>query len=227
MSFEQDLLRSAKQDRPSDESRAAAMAALGLTAAITTTAVATTVAKSSLLTTLKALPLAAKLATATLLLGLPAAYVATRSAPRAPVVVEAPTPAPIVVSAPEPEPEPVLSLPPPTPAPPPQKRKLAAPSSVVAEPAAPIDPLSRELALINRAESALRANDATSALARLDDHATLFPDGALAPEAGALHIEALLLAHRPTDAQTAATRWLAAHPTHPLAPRVRSLLVTP
>lgn len=234
--FEQQLLRSADQDRPSDDARAAALAALGLGTAVVAT---TAVAKTGLLSTLKALPLAAKLVTATVLVaGATTVVLLAKPTPHTAPVVTTPSPPPprsqpapasAAVAAPAAAPDPVPAPSPvivakPLPLPKPAVAATPAAPPAPAPSPSPIDPLSRELALIDLTQAALRAHDPATALARLADHSTLFPGGALAPEAGALQIEALLQAHRTSEAHAAATTWLAAHGSHPLAPRVRALI---
>ena len=90
----------------------------------------------------------------------------------------------------------------------------------VAASAAP-DTLFEEAALIRAANTALSSGDSTTALARLDDHAARFPRGALSEERSATRVHALCAAGRVTDARTAATAFVAAHPRSALAPAVR------
>ena len=59
-----------------------------------------------------------------------------------------------------------------------------------------IDPLRRELALVESARAAIERGDHPAALARLAEHARAFPSGALRPEARALRAIALCASDR-------------------------------
>jgi len=109
---------------------------------------------------------------------------------------------------------------------------LAAPPSLAAQPslAAPSDELPAETALLRRAQSALAAPSAESAvtaLAALDEHARRFPTGTLAEERDATRAIALCAAGRVDEASTAARAFLTAHPGSPLAHRVRAVCTQP
>ncbi len=113
--------------------------------------------------------------------------------------------------------------------PPPTGRSDTLPEPAVATtPAAPAarsaSMLTAETVTLDAARSALRANDATRALAALDDYTRAFPVGILAPEAGVLRIEALLASGQRLGAERAADRFLSEHPHSPLAERVRNLV---
>src|SRR5262249_48369813 len=80
--------------------------------------------------------------------------------------------------------------------------------------------LEDEFALVSRAQAALSANDAATALALLDVHAARYPSGQLAEEREALRVLAACTATR-ADAGARAARFLRAHPRSPLAARIR------
>lgn len=156
----------------------------------------------------------------------------TRSLPARPVP-PAVAPAPVPIAA-------VVRVPVATSAsesaPRPTSRALGArlPTAPAAETPAPapatIDELPAETALLRRAQAALAAHTATSAddaLAALDEHARRFPSGTLAEERDATRALALCAAGRVAEAQSAARSFLAAHPTSPLAHRVRSACPAP
>jgi outer membrane protein assembly factor BamD (BamD/ComL family) len=63
--------------------------------------------------------------------------------------------------------------------------------------------------------------DTTTANARLDDHATRFPNGALAEERAAARVHTLCAQGRGAEARAAAGAFVAAHPRSSLAPAVR------
>jgi outer membrane protein assembly factor BamD (BamD/ComL family) len=84
--------------------------------------------------------------------------------------------------------------------------------------------LSDEIVPIDRARAALSRGDTDTALRTLDEYDREFSQGTLAPEAAVLRIEALTGAGRSGEARAAARAFLAAHPTSPLASRVRKVL---
>ncbi|MEO8875537.1 MAG: hypothetical protein ABI461_08120 [Polyangiaceae bacterium] len=79
-----------------------------------------------------------------------------------------------------------------------------------------------EVELIQHAQQALAANDASTALALLNEHARRFPNGALAEERDAARVLALCGAGRQADASAMGAAFLNRYPTSPLASRVRS-----
>lgn len=79
-----------------------------------------------------------------------------------------------------------------------------------------------EVELFQRAQLALRANDATTALALLNEHAQRFPNGTFAEERDAARVVALCDAGRQADAAKLGAAFLSAHPNSPQASRVRS-----
>jgi len=165
-----------------------------------------------------------------------------RPAPEPPVRV-AMTPPPAV--APEPatdpvaEPLPVVLAPAaPPPSPRPRKRLAPAPVAAVTAPlespppspvappgAAPLrSPLAGELALLHAAENAMHRHDPAEALARVDEYARVFPDGALIDESSVLRVTALRSAGERARARAEAAMFLRAHSKSVLAPRVEALL---
>jgi hypothetical protein len=78
--------------------------------------------------------------------------------------------------------------------------------------------------MIDAARAAMRAGDARTALARLDDHDRLFASGGLSTEAAVLRIEALANAGYGAEASELAARFLRVHPESPLRNRVRKAI---
>jgi hypothetical protein len=139
----------------------------------------------------------------------PVAPVAPSPSPRStPAVVApiAPT-TPPVITAPSP---PVIAAPPPP-------RVLA--------PRVERDDLPAELRWIERAQSALAADDPAAAQAALRAHGRLFPHGHLAEEREALAVQVLCASGRADEARQAAADFVARHPTSPQAARVRRTCV--
>jgi len=85
--------------------------------------------------------------------------------------------------------------------------------------------LAAETALLRDADRALRAGDRGTALARLDEHAARFPNGALAPERAAERLIVLCEVGAADPASVA--RFLAARSGSPLAARVRRACAPP
>jgi hypothetical protein len=79
--------------------------------------------------------------------------------------------------------------------------------------------LAAETALLRDADRALRAGDTATALARLDEHATRFPKGALAPERSAERL--IVLCEVGAADPRAVARFLVSRSGSPLAARVR------
>ena len=126
------------------------------------------------------------------------AFFALRSTPsepsrHAPSAVQSPAPQPTPAApasqAPTAVPEPVGPA-----------HAVVAPSASPAA-SAPIarDPLAREVALLSRATSELRAGHAAAALKVLDEHQRRFPSGALSEERRAAKAQALCLLGRVSD----------------------------
>ncbi|AKF05678.1 hypothetical protein [Sandaracinus amylolyticus] len=171
---------------------------------------------------------AAALAT-TVVGGAAIAVIASRDAPspRREVAPDAPVdPLPEVHLAPIDAPEqPATEEPAPEP-PAPERAapvRAASPDRVQPRATGPArDALLAETALLREAHRALRAHDATRALALLDDHAARFPQGALREERAATRVLALCEAGLTAAARTEADRFLAAHPRSMHAARVRA-----
>lgn len=115
----------------------------------------------------------------------------------------------------------------------PTNTKLVAPSlplaaSTESDPrvsALPIDAALRaEIALLDRARTALREQEGSRALRLLDQHESRFLRPSLAPEADVLRIEALSQRGHRTQAEALSQRFLASYPSHPLREHVASLL---
>jgi hypothetical protein len=153
-----------------------------------------------------------------------------RSATPRPDAITAPTAAaqqdrssqPADLALPEPTPEPP-SVPEPAPvirqgAQPP----AAAPASAVRAPA-----LSEEVALLQRAERALRDGKPDQALSALSEHARQFPKGELRAERTAARIAALCALHRQAEAKRDAAAFLKQWPSSPLAAQVRASCAAP
>jgi hypothetical protein len=103
-------------------------------------------------------------------------------------------------------------------------RHTAEGSQQAPAPSAPASPrLADEVVLLDSARSALAADDAVAALATLDRHDRIFPDGPLSPEASVLRIEALARHGDDAAALSAARAFLARDPTSPHARRVRAI----
>ena len=85
-------------------------------------------------------------------------------------------------------------------------------------------PLSRELASIDAARSALARGDAAGAIARLDRYARAYPRGRLDLEAEVLRIDALAESGRTEQAHARAREFLKRHPNSVLAAHVRTRL---
>ena len=84
--------------------------------------------------------------------------------------------------------------------------------------------LGEEIALFDRARTALDGGDANGALALVDTYERRFPSGAFAQEAEVLRVQALLRKGDRTGASRVGERFLAAHPTSPHAARIRAIL---
>ncbi len=99
------------------------------------------------------------------------------------------------------------------------------PSSVAPTPAVPVSTptptLERDVRLLRDADLATKDGDPERALALLDQHAAAFPRSDLEPERSAERVFALCLAGRVEEARSATNTFLGAHPTGPLAARVK------
>lgn len=145
----------------------------------------------------------------------PSAALAPPGAPRA-AVAEAPThaPPPEASSAPPAEVAPI-----PTPATAAPASPRVAPTSSEARRAT----LADEVAALDAARAALASRDGAGALRALDRYAADFPRGFLGQEATVLRVEALAARGDRAAAADLARRFVAAHPSSPMADRVRSL----
>ena len=92
--------------------------------------------------------------------------------------------------------------------------------SVRVEPAE--DSLATEVRLVNGARAEIDSGDPSRALELLADHDRRFAVGALAPEVGALRVDALCAAGRTTEAEAEVLRFEAHYPGSPLERRFAS-----
>ena len=95
---------------------------------------------------------------------------------------------------------------------------------VAAQPRPAVSAFAEQVALLDRARTALAAGDAARTRQLVDDYETRFRDGAFSQEADVLRIEAMVQQGDQASARRAGTRFLSAHPTSPHATRVRALL---
>ena len=86
--------------------------------------------------------------------------------------------------------------------------------------ASPTSDLDGELALLQEAHAALRANEGARALRLLQEHSRRFPNGELAEESEAARVFALCQLGRADEARDLAGRFLREHPRSLMAPRV-------
>jgi hypothetical protein len=84
--------------------------------------------------------------------------------------------------------------------------------------------LAEEVAAIKSAKGALAGGNATQALRELEAYKQHFPRGRLAQEATVVRIEALINSGNQAAAGTVADHFLAAHPDSPYSARVRTLV---
>ena len=89
-------------------------------------------------------------------------------------------------------------------------------------PASAISTLEQDVRLLRDADIATKAGDPERALALLDEHAAAFPRSDLEPERSAERVFALCRAGRIDEARSATSAFLRAHPTGPLAVRVKT-----
>jgi hypothetical protein len=96
------------------------------------------------------------------------------------------------------------------------------PSSAMPSPLARLAPttLEAETRLVRAGVAALHAGDNTRALALFDEHARMFPRGALAEERAAERVIVLGELRRCDEARSAAASFLRDHSSSPLAARV-------
>ena len=220
--FEREILAAGIADGPSAPSVRKAAAALGIAGTVVGAAgTVSTVAAAGL-------PLALKLVgIATLVVGTAVAGVGLYSHAEHGVRVrrqrlpqpttEPAAPLPAAASATE-----IAVVAPTPPEPTPSMRPLPRSLSRPAAPARALG-LAAETGALDEARSALRSGQPAQALRALDSYSKSFPRGAMAQEATVLRIEALSQLGDRSGADALAARVLRAHPTSPLAPRVRAL----
>jgi hypothetical protein len=109
-------------------------------------------------------------------------------------------------------------------APPPASNAVPANGPTPAAAASSPSPIMMEIASLERARGPLGAGDAARALRELDRHERDFPRGALAPEATALRIEALVRSGDRAGAAALADRFLKTPGGAAHAKRIRSLV---
>jgi hypothetical protein len=120
----------------------------------------------------------------------------------------------------------------PAPEPPSEPAPVAKPAAAAVGPAAPpsavrAPALSEEVALLQRAERALRDGKPDQALSVLSEHARQFPKGELRAERTAARIAALCALHRQAEARRDAVVFLRQWPGSPLAAQVRASCAAP
>jgi hypothetical protein len=84
--------------------------------------------------------------------------------------------------------------------------------------------LNGELALVAEAQARLRAGDGQGAVAALDRHLRVYPDGALAEEVQLLRVRTFIATGDPRGARKTGEAFLQRHPSSPLVARFRSLM---
>ncbi len=244
--FEQSLLRSAHEDRPSPGSRQRALAALGVGAGVLGAGATATAAVSTASPALKAAAslgllkwIGVGIAGGALVIG--AARVAHSVTPQpTPVAATAFDQSARSQAAPSRSP---AGNPPSVPAETtkePVFEEIVTPSAVAAPAASAAAPvaeaprmrtplpassaLADEIAALDGAREALASGDAPRALRALDARDRAFPHGALGPEAMVLRIEALALRGDRAAATRLAEAFLAASPRSAHASRIRTLV---
>jgi hypothetical protein len=248
--FEQSLLRSAREDRPSPGSRQRALAALGLGAGVLGAGATATAAVSTASPAVKAAAsvgllkwIGVGIAGGALVVG--AAEVAHSVTPQPasvasvalsetarPAFPSSRSPATGAPSIPvdsskELDPEAIVAPPVVVAAP------LASAAAPIAEaprartPSPASSALADEIAALDGAREALASGDSSRALRALDARDRAFPRGALGPEATVLRIEALALRGDRATAARLAEAFLAASPRSPHASRIRTLVGIP
>jgi hypothetical protein len=85
--------------------------------------------------------------------------------------------------------------------------------------------LNEEIALLDRARSAINGGRPSEALVRLDEHAAKFPKGGLSLEAQVLRVQALAAAGRNEEASRRAKRILSRSPNSVVAKRLRQYVI--
>jgi tetratricopeptide (TPR) repeat protein len=98
---------------------------------------------------------------------------------------------------------------------------------VVVPPPAPPPPAISEVTLLEQARVALRGGNAARALELADQHAAVYPDGALAEEREALAIEALAKLGRHDEAAAKWTKFASSYPHSNYRARLQRLIEIP
>ncbi len=207
--LERRLLASAAAERPSPELQRRMRGALGL-AAMSTTLATAAVAKAGTSAGASSW-LAAGAVAAVVAGGVVASLVATR-APEVTPVAARNTPSAVAYA--------------------PARSELVvaptrAPSVAPARHRTGANELRDEIALVDAARSAIRADAPDRALSLLDHYRHSYPRGELAPEAAVLRIEAVAAAGRTIEARRLARAFLAQHPESPLSDRVAHFAAAP
>jgi len=83
--------------------------------------------------------------------------------------------------------------------------------------------LSKQVALVDAARTALASGDAGRALSSVREYQATYPSGTFRPEVAAIKIEALLKLGRKAEARASAERFSASYGSGPLAERVARL----
>jgi outer membrane lipoprotein YfiO len=226
--LEADLLRLARSEGPSGESRRRILTGLGVAVAASTVSQSSAAASSSGAGTVAVASHSAlkwgifgtvvvgAAAVALLILGHHAPKPLT---PANPVVLAAPAPAPAPAPAAAPQANGDSA----------QVTKLedlpTLPDSSASDAAHAAAPsLADEVAAIKSAKTALASGNAADSLRQLDAYRVHFPHGRLSQEASVVRIEALLKSGNQATANAAADRFLAAHADSPYASRVHTLI---
>ncbi|MEP7050257.1 MAG: outer membrane protein assembly factor BamD [Pseudomonadota bacterium] len=220
--LEAEILRLARVEAPSTESRRRILAGLGTSAAVGTvsrsSAGADKVGRAGAALKWACAGIVAVGASAAVLwLAQPAAR--PRLVTSTPMVAPLP-PRPSAPASASNAPDSLPAPPPTLPKPADRAARSLAPRSL----AQPGPSLAEEVAVIRSAKQALAAGDAAQALHELHVYQAHFPGGRLAQEANIVRIEALLKSGNRAAADAAADRFLAAHPDSPYAPRVHTLI---
>lgn len=223
------LLQAGDADGPSPQARQAALAALGLGGALlaasspaAATAGGTAVTSGARLLAVKWWVVGA-LVTASGAAGL--GYAARQSQPApvsrsSAVLARQPAPPVLPISA---APSPPAADPTPSPSvASPLERPPAAPARAASSAGNPS--IEEQIALVERARSAVANRKPAAALAALDEYQRRFPAGVLGQEATLLRIETLLASGDKATATRLGRRFLERYPRSPMAARVKTLI---
>jgi hypothetical protein len=234
------LMKAASRERPPEASLTRSLAALGISAGATSTAVSAGAA-SGMASAVKATSAAVPWLKFAVLLGVASgtggAWVATHPTPtRAPLPVQSAHPLTRALPATTTEAaraRVVESVPAPSSAPPLPSAFKSSPAPVTrlretenVSPPVDAEHLTEEVAAVDRARALVTAGRGAEALAALDAYEHGFPVRRFAPEALYLRMEALLLDGNRGAAEQVAARLVARYPRSPQAPRARQILGT-